>query len=63
MKNGNRKTNKIKKPKYTIKDFRDDNAVFDKETQARIDATIAVLKAIDEQENLKANGKAKIPAF
>ncbi len=67
MKNGNHKTEKIpktKKPKYSIRDYQDDkDVVFDKETQARIDATIAVLQAIDRDEKLKENGKAKIPAF
>ena len=67
MKNGNQKTQKsqkAKKPKYSIKDYQaDKDVVFDEETQARIDATIAVLQAIDRQEKLKENGKAKVPAF
>lgn len=63
MKNGNRKTQKAKKPKYSIRDYQNEKEVFDAETQARIDATIAVLQAIDRQEKLKENGKAKIPAF
>lgn len=57
MKNGNPKIQKTKKPKYSIKDYQDDKAVFDKETQERIDATIAVLNAIDQQEKLLKNGK------
>jgi hypothetical protein len=56
MKNGNLKTAKPKKPKYSIKDYQDDNVVFDKQTEKRIKATIAVLKAIGEQEKLKQNG-------
>jgi hypothetical protein len=63
MKNGNGKIQKVKTPKYSIKDYQDDNVVFDKDTQARIDATIAVLKVIGKQEELKKNGKAKISAF
>ena len=67
MKNGNQKSQKsqkAKKPKYSIRDYQDDkDVVFDAETQERIDATIAVLQAIDRQEKLKENGKAKVPAF
>lgn len=64
MKNGNHKIQKAKKPKYSIKDYQDDkDVVFDAETQERIDATIAVLQAIDHQEKLSKNGKNKIPAF
>ena len=64
MKNGNPKIQKTKKPKYSIKDYQaDKDIVFDAETQERIDATIAVLQAINRQEKLKENGKAKIPAF
>lgn len=63
MKNGNKKPEKKQKPKYSIKDYQDDTVVFDKDTQELIDSTIAVLKAIDRQEKLKANGKTKIPAF
>lgn len=64
MKNGNRKIQKTKQPKYSIKDYQDDkDVVFDAETQERIDATIAVLQAIDRQEKLLKNGKDKISAF
>ena len=53
MKNENGKTTKTKKPKYSIKDYQDDNVVFDAKTNELIEATIAVLKAIGEQEKLK----------
>ncbi len=57
MKNGNGKIQKVKTPKYSIKDYQDDNVVFDKNTQARIDATIAVMKAIGKQKQSLNNGK------
>ena len=57
MKNGNGKTTKTTKPKYSIKDYQDDKAVFDTKTTELIEATIAVLKAIDKQENLSQHGK------
>ncbi len=63
MKNGNGKIQKAKTPKYSIKDYQDDNVVFDAKTNELIEATIAVMKAIGKQEKLKANGKAKISAF
>jgi hypothetical protein len=62
MKNGNLKTIKPKKLKYSIKDYQDDNVVFDKQTEKRIKATIAVLKAIGEQQESLKNGKNKVPA-
>ena len=52
MKNGNQKTQKTKKPKYSIKDYQDGQENFDAKTTELIEATIAVLNAIDKQENL-----------
>ena len=63
MKNGNGKIQKVKKPKYSIKDYQDDNVVFDKDTQKLIDATVAVMQAIGEQQKSLKNGKNKIPSF
>jgi hypothetical protein len=63
MKKGNGKIQKVDKPKYSIKDYQDDNVVFDKDTQARIDATVAIMKAISKQRNSLNNGKNKIAAF
>lgn len=57
MKNGNPKIQKTKKPKYSIKDYQDDKAVFDAKSIELIEATIAVLNAIDKQEKLLKNGK------
>jgi hypothetical protein len=62
MKNGNGKIQKVKTPKYSIKDYQDDNVVFDKQTQKLIDATVAVMKAIGKQQKSLNNGKNKIPA-
>lgn len=57
MKNGNQKIQKTKKPKYSIKDYQDDKAVFDAKSTELIEATIAVLNAIDKQERHLQNGK------
>lgn len=61
MKNGNPKTEKTpktKKPKYSIRDYQDDkDVVFDAKTTELIEATIAVLNAIDKQEKASQNGK------
>ncbi len=64
MKNGKsktektQKTQKARKPKYSIRDYQDDkDTVFDKETLERIEATLAVLQAIDHQEKFLKNGK------
>lgn len=67
MKNGNRKTEngqknrtnqKAKKPKYSIKDYQDDkDVVFDAKSTELIEATIAVLNAIDKQVKRSQNGK------
>ena len=58
MKNGNQKTQKTKKPKYSIKDYQDTkDVVFDAKTTKLIEATIAVLNAIDKQEKFLKNGK------
>ncbi len=64
MKNENRKTQKTKKPKYSIRDYQDDkDVVFDAKTNELIEATIAVLNAIDKQVIQSQNGKRQIPAF
>ena len=61
MKNGNGKTTKTTKPKYSIKDYQDDNVVFDKKTEKLIKATVDVLRAIGEQQESLKNGKNKVP--